>query len=88
MTALEGRPSLKPGCRLSPSGDTLLIPEGALKLQGPARRILELCDGTRTVPEIVTALAAEFQNVEPSKILAETSTFFSGLLDKGALELL
>ena len=47
---------LAPGCRLSAAGDSedlLLIPEGALRLQGPARTIVELCDGQRAMREIV-----------------------------------
>ena len=87
MTALEGRPILKAGCRLSASGDVLLIPEGALRLQGPARRILEACNGTQTVPQIIATLVTEFHNAAPEKVSAETRTFLTKLLEKGAIEL-
>ena len=45
-------PRLAPGCRLNAAGgpeDLLLIPEGALRLKGPARTIVELCNGDRPV---------------------------------------
>jgi Coenzyme PQQ synthesis protein D (PqqD) len=86
MTDLQGRPLLKPGCRLSPSGDMLLIPEGALKLQGPARRIVELYDGKRSVREIASMLLTEFQNAEPLKVSEETLTFTLKLAEKGVIE--
>ena len=43
---------LAPGCRLNQHGsqqDLLLIPEGAMRMQGPARKIVELLNGERTV---------------------------------------
>jgi pyrroloquinoline quinone biosynthesis protein D len=45
----------------------LLYPEGMVKLNQSASEILLLCDGTRTVPEIVVALEAKFnaQGLEP-----------------------
>lgn len=86
MTDFEGRPLLKAGCRLSPSGDVLLIPEGALRLQGPARRILEACDGTSTVQQIVAALLKDFRTAEPAKVSDETKVFLGKLFEKGAVE--
>ncbi len=86
MMEAQARPRLKAGCRLSPSGDVLLIPEGALKLQGPARRILEACDGERTVPQIVAALLADFSGAEPAKVFEETASFLKRLSEKGAIE--
>ncbi|WP_421831408.1 pyrroloquinoline quinone biosynthesis peptide chaperone PqqD [Limnobacter sp.] len=38
----------------------LLYPEGMVKLNQSASEILLLCDGTRTVGEIVSALEAKF----------------------------
>jgi hypothetical protein len=86
MTATEGRPLLKPGCRLSPAGDVLLIPEGALRLQGPASRIVQSCDGTKTVPEIVTALLDQFPGADHVKVSEETLSFLMKLADRGAIE--
>ncbi|HEX4170696.1 MAG TPA: PqqD family peptide modification chaperone [Bryobacteraceae bacterium] len=86
MTANKGRPSLKPGCRLSPTGDVLLIPEGGLRLQGPALRIVQSCDGTKTVSEIVTALLDQFPGADQVKVFEETSSFLMKLADRGAIE--
>jgi pyrroloquinoline quinone biosynthesis protein D len=84
-------PVLKPGCRLSAASGSeplLLIPEGALRLQGPGRRILELCDGQRTLADVIGQLQAEYPAAEPSKISGEVSTFLQGLAEKGAIEFL
>lgn len=84
-------PALKPGCRLSAvSGPEplLLIPEGALRLHGPGRRILELCDGQRTLADVIGQLQAEYPSAEPSKISNEVGTFLKALAEKGAIEFL
>ncbi|HET9087814.1 MAG TPA: pyrroloquinoline quinone biosynthesis peptide chaperone PqqD [Acidobacteriaceae bacterium] len=85
------RPALKRGCRLSPasiSDSLLLIPEGALRLQGPGRKILELCDGQRTLKDVVAELSREFPSADPSVIAAEVNSFLTRLQEKGALEFL
>jgi coenzyme PQQ biosynthesis protein PqqD len=86
MTAAEGRPSLKPGCRLSATGDVLLIPEGVLKLQGPAFHILQCCDGTKTLSEIVLVLIDQFPGADHSKVSQDIATFLTKLADRGAIE--
>jgi len=88
MTTFEDRPLLKAGCRLAPSGDVLLIPEGALRLQGPARQIVAACDGTRTVQHIVETLLAAFPNAEVAKVSEETAAFLTRLAEKGVVEFL
>jgi pyrroloquinoline quinone biosynthesis protein D len=82
----EGCPRLKAGCRLSATGDVLLIPESVLRLQGPARLIVEACDGTKTVPQILDQLRERFPNSEPLKVSEETAAFLSRLAEKGAIE--
>ena len=79
---------MKPGCRLSPSGEVLLIPEGALKLAGPATRILQSCDGMKTVSEIVTILLGQFPGADMTKVSEETLDFLRKLADRGAIEFL
>jgi pyrroloquinoline quinone biosynthesis protein D len=86
-----GRPALRPGCRLSSAASPdslLLIPEGALKLHGPSRRILELCDGQRSIDEIATELAREFPSEDSTLIAAQVTEFLERLREKGAIELL
>lgn len=82
---------LKSGCRLSPasmSDSLLLIPEGALRLQGPGKRILELCDGQRTLKDVIAELCGEFPSADPSLIAAEVNSFLARLQEKGAIEFL
>ena len=84
-----GCPKLRPGCRLSESaqqGDILLIPEGVLKLVGPGRKIIQHCDGVRTIAEIVRALQAQYPAVDPARIESEVNTFLERLHQKGVLD--
>jgi pyrroloquinoline quinone biosynthesis protein D len=56
---LSSRPRLAPGCRLNDKTQPsriLLMPERALRLNGPSLEIVERCDGTRTVREIISEL--------------------------------
>lgn len=41
-------------------GDLLLMPERAVRLSGAGGRILRLCDGSRTVADIVAELGETF----------------------------
>jgi pyrroloquinoline quinone biosynthesis protein D len=82
-------PRLSPGCRLNPAGSTedlLLIPEGALRLKGPARTIVELCNGERTLSEIVAELQRHYPSAEPARIETEAMALLARLRDRGALE--
>ena len=84
------QPKLRPGCRLSQSaqqGDVLLIPEGVLRLVGPGRKIVESCDGQRTVEDIIRELKAEFPSVEPERIARFAERFGTrGILQCRGLE--
>jgi len=53
-------PRLAAGCRLHATEPVLLVPEGALKLVGPAREILARLDGQKTVAAIVEELKSEY----------------------------
>ncbi|HEV2425095.1 MAG TPA: pyrroloquinoline quinone biosynthesis peptide chaperone PqqD [Terriglobia bacterium] len=91
MNALEGDRVLRlaPGCRLSVSQDqedVLLMPESVLKLKGPARAILELCDGTRTLPGIVEELKRKYPAADATRIESETADLLGRLRDRGAVE--
>jgi len=46
----------------------LLLPETVVVLNGSGARILELCDGRRTVAEIVTELGARYQDVPDDEV--------------------
>ena len=87
--AWASHPALKRGCRLSPPSrpeSLLFIPEGALRLHGTGRRILELCDGQRTLGDLIRQLQTEFPGAEPAKISDEVVSFLKHLQEKGAIE--
>ena len=82
----ESRPRLATGTRwAAPNAGgadesrMLLFPEGAIKLQGTGRQVLERCDGQRTFGEIVRDLQKEFGKTDPEKIRADISTFLEQL---------
>jgi pyrroloquinoline quinone biosynthesis protein D len=60
----------------------ILFPEGAIKLQGTGRQVLERCDGQRTFGEIVTDLQQEFGKTDPEKIRADITAFLEQLQKK------
>ena len=52
------QPRLAAGCRWGGTEEdrVILFPEGAIKLQGTGRQVLERCDGQRTFGEIIAEL--------------------------------
>jgi pyrroloquinoline quinone biosynthesis protein D len=68
---LESRPRLAPGCRMNEKTQqprTLLMPERALRLNGPSLEIVERCDGKHTVQQIITELQQLYSKAEPAKV--------------------
>jgi len=57
----------------------VLYPEGAIKLQGTGREVLERCDGQRTFGEIIAELQKEFGTTDPEKIRGDISVFLEQL---------
>lgn len=83
------QPRLAAGCRWGPSNTAgteetrvILFPEGAIKLQGTGRQVLERCDGQRTFAEIIAELQKEFGKTDPTKIRADISIFLEQLQKK------
>lgn len=82
------QPRLATGCRWGPSAigveetRTILFPEGAIKLQGTGRQVLERCDGQRTFAEIIAELQKEFGKTAPEKIRSDISSFLEQLQKK------
>jgi len=82
-------PRLRPGCRLNAPGgaeDLLLIPEGALRLKGPARGIVELCDGSRPWSAILEELTLRYPSEDAARIEADAVALLTRLRDRGAME--
>lgn len=57
----------------------ILYPEGAIKLQGTGREVLELCDGERTFGQVIAELQKEFGSTNPEKIRSDISAFLEQL---------
>ena len=62
------RPRLATGARLRydevREEHVLLIPEGAVRLNPTAAEVLELCDGERSLDDIVGALSARYDGAD------------------------
>jgi pyrroloquinoline quinone biosynthesis protein D len=62
------RPRLVTGARLRydevREEHVLLVPEGAVRLNPTAAEVLELCDGERSLDEIVGALSARYDGAD------------------------
>ncbi len=78
------QPRLAAGCRWGGTEQDrmVLFPEGAMKLMGTGRQVLERCDGQRTFGEILTELQKEFDKTDPEKIRADISMFLEQLQKK------
>jgi pyrroloquinoline quinone biosynthesis protein D len=79
------------GCRLSDAPGQehmLMLPESAMKLNISAQRIVKLCDGTRSVAEMIGKLRAEFPEASGGQLERDTLLFLDELRRRGALEYL
>ena len=80
------RPRLAPHVRLAydqtRQRHVLLTPETVTLLNGTGAAILELCDGMRTVAEILAELRGRYDRVAN----AEVQAFLNGLLAKRCVE--
>ena len=68
--SLDSKPRLAPGCRLGENNSqrVLLMPERALRLNGPSLEIVSRCDGTHTVAQIVGELQKLYAKAEPARV--------------------
>jgi pyrroloquinoline quinone biosynthesis protein D len=80
----QSQPKLAAGCRWGGTEQdrVILFPEGAIKLQGTGRQVLERCDGTRTFADIIDELQKEFGKTDPEKIRADIGVFLEQLQRK------
>jgi coenzyme PQQ biosynthesis protein PqqD len=80
----SAQPRLATGCRWGGTEQDrmILFPEGAIKLQGTGRQVLERCDGHRTFGAIIAELQAQFADADPAKIRADISQFLEQLKHK------
>ncbi|MGB8523242.1 MAG: pyrroloquinoline quinone biosynthesis peptide chaperone PqqD [Candidatus Acidiferrales bacterium] len=83
------RPRLAAGCRLSEPNRQprmLQMPERALRLNGPSLEIVERCDGSRTVQQIISELQKIYSKAEPERVEKDILGYLALLHEQGALE--
>jgi pyrroloquinoline quinone biosynthesis protein D len=86
---LLSRPRLAPGCRLNEKNQqprTLLMPERALRLNGPSMEIVERCDGQHTVQQIIVDLQKIYSKAEPKKVETDILGYLALLQNERALD--
>jgi len=86
---LQSKPRLALGCRLNDDGKeprTLLMPERALRLQGPSLEIIQRCDGEHTVEQIVGALQKTYSKAAPEKVEQDILGYLKLLHEQRALD--
>jgi len=84
----NSHPRLAPGCRMNEKSQqprTLLMPERALRLNGPSLEIVERCDGQHTVHQIITELQQLYAKAEPAKVEQDILGYLTLLQKERAL---
>jgi coenzyme PQQ biosynthesis protein PqqD len=81
-------PRLAAGCRWGGTVEApvVLFPEGAIKVEGTGRAILELCAGQLTLGQIVQKLEQQFILAQPGKIRADVISFVEQLHAKRIID--
>ena len=84
----QSHPRLAPGCRLGENNQqrVLLMPERALRLNGPSLEIVERCDGQHTVEQIITELQQIYSKAEPQKVETDILDYLARLHDQRAID--
>jgi len=82
------KPRLAPGVRLGENQGqrVLLMPERALRLNGPSMEIVERCDGKRTVQQIITELQQIYSKADPAKVEQDILGYLTLLQKDRALD--
>jgi len=82
------KPQLAPGCRLGENNNqrVLLMPERALRLNGPSLEIVSRCDGKHTVAQIVADLQKLYSKAEPHKVESDILGYLELLQKELALD--
>jgi pyrroloquinoline quinone biosynthesis protein D len=82
-------PRLAPGCRLNEKTQqprVLLMPERALRLNGPSLEIVERCDGKHTIRQIISDLQRIYSKAEPERVEKDILGYLELLKNERALE--
>jgi pyrroloquinoline quinone biosynthesis protein D len=83
----SSQPRLAAGCRWGKQGEdrVVLFPEGMMRLQGSGQSVLELCDGERTLQQIVEILSQRY-SADKSKIQEDVAAFLKALQQKRVVD--
>jgi pyrroloquinoline quinone biosynthesis protein D len=87
--APTSRPRLAPGCRLNEKAQprrVLLMPERALRLNGPSLEIIERCDGQHTVAQIIAELQKIYAKAQPKIVEDDILGYLARLQEDRALD--
>ncbi len=84
----NSKPRLAPGCRLGENNQqrVLLMPERALRLNGPSLEIVQRCDGQHTVQQIISQLQQIYSKAEPKKVETDILGYLTLLHEQRALD--
>lgn len=85
---LQSRPRLAPGCRLAENEQQhmLMMPERALRLNGPSLEIVQRCDGAHTVQQIIGELQQIYSKAKAEKVEQDILGYLKLLKDERALD--
>ena len=84
----NSRPRLAVGVRLGENNNqrVLLMPERALRLNGPSLEIVQRCDGKHTVQQIVSELQQIYSKAKPEKVEQDILGYLQLLHSQRALD--
>jgi coenzyme PQQ biosynthesis protein PqqD len=86
---LDATPRLAAGVRLDEKNQQprmLLMPERALRLNGPSLEIVLHCDGKTTVRQIAEELQKLYTKAEPQRIIDDLVGYLELLRDQRAID--
>ncbi|HZS71890.1 MAG TPA: pyrroloquinoline quinone biosynthesis peptide chaperone PqqD [Candidatus Acidoferrum sp.] len=88
MLDRNSKPRLAPGVRLSDSNEqrVLLMPERALRLNGPSLEIVQRCDGNHTVAQIISELQQLYSKAQPERVEQDILGYLQLLQKNRALD--
>ena len=84
----SSKPQLAPGVRLGENqgNKVLLMPERALRLNGPSLEIVSRCDGKHTVAQLIAELQQIYSRAEPHKVETDILGYLELLQTQRALD--
>ena len=66
--------------------EMLLFPEAALLLNETGAAIVRLCDGARSIDQIVDGLADQFRGIDRETLRREVDSFLESIRARGLLQ--